>query len=162
VLVGESGTLQVFSAVGMPVEQLAAAQVLFAAAAERIARGETEATGDHCLAPLLDDGTLLGVLHVYGLPGAAAALEGYRLLLGAAVRASRQPGGLRSIDLLARTSAAELQRHQLVATLDGNEWNISRVARILGVTRRTVYMRMRKFRVPRRRVPKTLARPATA
>ena len=36
----------------------------------------------------------------------------------------------------------------------GNEWNIAEVARLLGVTRRTVYMRLRSFGIERRRVPK--------
>src|SRR5262245_58047097 len=44
----------------------------------------------------------------------------------------------------------------LQRTLDENAWNVARVARTLGVTRRTIYMRMQRFGIPRRRVPKIL------
>lgn len=43
--------------------------------------------------------------------------------------------------------------------LDENEWNIARVARILGVTRMTIYNRLRRQGVKRKRVPKSLPRP---
>jgi transcriptional regulator of acetoin/glycerol metabolism len=42
--------------------------------------------------------------------------------------------------------------------LTRNEWNISRVARILNVTRMTVYNRLVRFNIPRERVPKTQRR----
>jgi DNA-binding NtrC family response regulator len=38
--------------------------------------------------------------------------------------------------------------------LDHNEWNVSRVARVLGVTRMTIYNRLRRFAIQRQRVPK--------
>lgn len=49
---------------------------------------------------------------------------------------------------------AEETRLQLLSLLEGNDWNIARVARLLGVTRRTVYMRLRTFGIERRHVPK--------
>jgi transcriptional regulator of acetoin/glycerol metabolism len=42
----------------------------------------------------------------------------------------------------------------MLTLLEGNDWNIADVARRLGVTRRTVYMRLRSFGIERRRVPK--------
>ena len=42
--------------------------------------------------------------------------------------------------------------------LEQHEWNVSRVSRILGVTRMTVYNRMRRLGVPRERVFKTARR----
>ncbi len=55
---------------------------------------------------------------------------------------------------LAVLQPAEETRLQLLALLEQNHWNIARVARVLGVTRRTVYMRLRSFGIERRRVPK--------
>ena len=42
----------------------------------------------------------------------------------------------------------------LALLLERNEWNVARVARLLGVTRMTVYNRMKKHGLPRQRVPK--------
>jgi hypothetical protein len=53
----------------------------------------------------------------------------------------------------ARTSTLRLR-----VLLDENEWNIARVARILGVTRMTVYNRLRRQGVKRKRVPKSSRR----
>ncbi len=42
----------------------------------------------------------------------------------------------------------------MLSLLERNDWNIAVVARLMGVTRRTVYMRLRSFGIERRRVPK--------
>src|SRR5512139_2762623 len=52
------------------------------------------------------------------------------------------------------TSPTEEARLQLLSLLERHEWNIAEVARLLGVTRRTVYMRLRSFGIERRHVPK--------
>ena len=54
--------------------------------------------------------------------------------------------------------AADAEREQLWLTLQQNEWNIARVARLLGVTRRTVYLRLKRYGIERKKVPKTLKR----
>lgn len=59
-----------------------------------------------------------------------------------------------------RASLQEDDREQLMRHLEQNEWNIARVARIMGVTRVTIYHRLARFGIRRRKVPKT--RPATA
>jgi len=43
---------------------------------------------------------------------------------------------------------------KLLLLLNRNEWNIARVARLMGVTRRTVYLRLQRYNIPRERVPK--------
>jgi hypothetical protein len=50
------------------------------------------------------------------------------------------------------------QRALLIAVLERHEWNIARVARELQVTRRTIYLRMVRYGIKRRHVPK-LAKP---
>jgi len=76
-------------------------------------------------------------------------------LFGAAIAQA-----VRAADAVAQTvSPQELQpaedtRLQLLTLLERNHWNIAHVARLLGVTRRTVYMRLRSFGIERRRVPK--------
>jgi len=51
-------------------------------------------------------------------------------------------------------SPTEETRLQLLSLLERHEWNIAEVARLLGVTRRTVYLRLRSFGIERKHVPK--------
>jgi hypothetical protein len=67
-----------------------------------------------------------------------------------AVRASESVGTRRGRE----ASPADEARLQMLSLLERNDWNIAAVARLLGVTRRTVYMRLRSFGIDRRRVPK--------
>jgi hypothetical protein len=46
------------------------------------------------------------------------------------------------------------QRDELLLLLNRTDWNIARVARILGVSRRTLYVRLEKYRIPREHVQK--------
>jgi len=55
---------------------------------------------------------------------------------------------------LERTPVQDLEREKLLLLLNRNEWNIARVARLMGVTRRTIYLRLQRYNIPRERVPK--------
>jgi GAF domain-containing protein len=59
---------------------------------------------------------------------------------------------------LERTPVEDLEREKLLLLLNRNEWNIARVARLMGVTRRTIYMRLQRYNIPRERVPKSRLR----
>jgi Bacterial regulatory protein, Fis family len=48
-----------------------------------------------------------------------------------------------------------LRREELIATLRLHEWNIARVARVKGVTRKTIYEWLTRYNIPRERIPKT-------
>jgi GAF domain-containing protein len=63
---------------------------------------------------------------------------------------------------LERTPVEDMEREKLLLLLNRNEWNIARVARLMGVTRRTIYLRLQRYNIPRERVPKTRLRAATA
>jgi hypothetical protein len=56
---------------------------------------------------------------------------------------------------LERTPIADMEREKMLLLLNRNEWNIARVARMMGVTRRTVYLRLERYNIPRERVPKS-------
>ena len=56
---------------------------------------------------------------------------------------------------LERTPVEDMEREKLLLLLNRNEWNIARVARLMGVTRRTIYLRLQRYNIPRERVPKT-------
>ena len=53
---------------------------------------------------------------------------------------------------LVATPPEEVARDQLFAILEQNEWNIARVARLLGVTRPTIYARLQRLGLPRQRL----------
>lgn len=55
---------------------------------------------------------------------------------------------------LPEASPAQEAKLQLLALLERNDWNLAKVARLMGVTRRTVYLRLQAFGIQRRRVPK--------
>lgn len=63
---------------------------------------------------------------------------------------------------LESTSAEAIQRRQLQLALERNEWNLARVARLLGVTRVTIYKRMERLGIARIKVPKGVPRRAPA
>jgi len=59
---------------------------------------------------------------------------------------------------LERTPVEDMEREKLLLLLNRNEWNIARVARMMGVTRRTVYLRLQRYKIPRERVAKSRTR----
>lgn len=63
---------------------------------------------------------------------------------------------------LERTPVEDMEREKLLLLLNRNEWNIARVSRLMGVTRRTIYLRLQRYNIPREHVPKTRLRPARA
>src|SRR5262245_60941366 len=63
---------------------------------------------------------------------------------------------------LERMPLEDMEREKLLLLLNRNEWNISRVARLMDVTRRTIYMRLARHKIPREKVPKTRRRLAPA
>jgi hypothetical protein len=72
--------------------------------------------------------------------------------------ASPRPGGGSGDSwetYLERTPVEDMEREKLLLLLNRNEWNIARVARMMGVTRRTVYLRLQRYNIPRERVPKS-------
>ena len=58
---------------------------------------------------------------------------------------------------LERTGTDDVARQQLLVLLEKHEWNIARVARLMGVTRATIYNRIAKLGIERRHVSKAAA-----
>ena len=115
--------------------------------------------------PCLEKSELMGVLYV-DTPGPAFRLPPEQLatfsgIFGRAIRALASPLNNQRSDWAMELDRAEpdaLERERLLLLLTRNEWNISRVARILNVTRMTVYNRLVRFNIPRERVSKTQRR----
>lgn len=65
-------------------------------------------------------------------------------------------------DYLRESTEDEILRDKILLELHANEWNIARVARRLGVTRRTVYLRLDRLGIERVRIRKTEPRKGEA
>jgi transcriptional regulator of acetoin/glycerol metabolism len=108
------------------------------------------------LAPLLDEEGLVGAL-VLESPR-AFDFKDAQMLLGLLARAVSQPLAPSVASASLDLPAHEMEKRKLVDTLQRNQWNVAMVSRKLGVTRRTIYLRMEKFGIDRLRVPKVLKR----
>ncbi len=117
------------------------------------------------VSPVLEDETLLALLYVDSQePHFCDAHDLERLskfsrIVAKSVRdtASPRPAGAGDSweAYLERTPVEDMEREKLLLLLNRNEWNIARVARMMGVTRRTVYLRLQRYNIPRERVPKS-------
>jgi transcriptional regulator of acetoin/glycerol metabolism len=137
----------------VPLARLAALQHLWKAEGKTLRAGQPVSGDGQGVVPLMDGRQLIGLLLIEGgeraEPQAACVVA-----LAAALKAGRDETA-RFVDLETITDA-EIERQRLLVALQRNEWNISRVARLFGVTRRTIYLRLARHNIPRRRVPKTL------
>jgi regulatory Fis family protein len=105
------------------------------------------------LCPIMAHAQMIGLLYVdtphkgFGEPRDLRAIGQF-----ARVAAHSLQGRRAELEgYLAATAPDTVARDQLVVMLDQNEWNIARVARLLGVTRPTIYGRMRRLGIERRR-----------
>ena len=108
------------------------------------------------LAPLMDAEKLVGVLVLES--ARSFDFKDAQMLLGLLARAVANPLAPTLPGSTADVPAHELEKRKLIDTLQRNQWNVAMVSRKLGVTRRTIYLRMEKFGIDRLRVPKVLKR----
>jgi predicted DNA-binding protein (UPF0251 family) len=156
VLVPSDQDLRVFVSRQASLERLSQARSTVAAQRLLLQRGEALSADGITLLPLTREGGLVGVVL---LEGGTSSVEGTDLILTAivaAVMVSMAPRPLAGdLDQFVGIRSDELERH-LIELLKRNEWNLARVARVLGVTRRTVYMRLKRYDIARQKVPKTV------
>ena len=121
--------------------------------------------------PVFDDEALVALLYVDSMdPHFCAAHDLERLTKFSRIVAkavtdttpARDSGGRTHAEAwetyLERTPVEDMEREKLLLLLNRNEWNIARVARLMGVTRRTVYLRLQRYNIPRERVVKSRPR----
>lgn len=108
-------------------------------------------------AVVLVEETALVYLEGMRLADVARAVGNLSAILGRVARelADHPQGSNPLEDYLERTPTEQIERQRLMTLLERNEWNLSRVARIIGVTRVTIYAKLRRYgiaRLPRVRV----------
>lgn len=139
----------------VPLSRLTALQRLWKAEAKDLRAGRPVGGGDYRALPLMDGHELTGLLFVEG--GAGVEMKNPAVIaLAAALKAARERPARRGAPEAGAVEGAEVERRRLLAALDRHEWNIARVARLVGVTRRTIYLRLQRYKIDRRRIPKTL------
>jgi hypothetical protein len=105
------------------------------------------------LLPLLEGEAVLGVLYLKDPERFNLDVTGpWLAALSIFLRAASRGAGLST----AYPENPPSQRDQLLRALNEREWNVARVARDLGVTRRTVYLRMSRFAIARQHITKDL------
>jgi GAF domain-containing protein len=187
-----SGPVTLFASRGIDQAVLDTVPAVWEAHRDSFGRGQTLYVGDRAaerrlppldpgrpspasfaVVPVFEEETLLALLYVDSLePHFCDAHDLERLtkfsrIVAKAVLESAAPGehGRTSEaweSYLERTPVEDMEREKLLLLLNRNEWNIARVARLMGVTRRTIYLRLQRYGIPRERVPKTRLRTATA
>jgi transcriptional regulator of acetoin/glycerol metabolism len=139
----------------VPLSRLTALQLVWKAEAKALRAGTPAVGDDYSVLPLMDGLGLIGILFVEG--GSGVEMRSASVVaLSAALKAARERPVGEDREESVSVPGGEVERHRLLASLERYEWNVSRVARLIGVTRRTVYLRMERYKIDRRRVPKTL------
>lgn len=145
----------IFVSRGLGLDALPAVRSIWTAQRSALMAGR--AVGDrYVLVPVLEGSELVALLYLES--PRELDLEGIRvfcLSLAQAVRAARRAAPPVEV-YLSSARSEDLERQRLVLVLDASEWNIAQAARVLGVTRRTVYERLRRLGLKRKRVRKAL------
>lgn len=110
----------------------------------------------HVLARLVDEGRMVGLFVL--LEPADVDPSGWSIYWVALAKALASKPLVSSQGGALIEDPRAVERESLVNLLHREEWNVARVARLLRVTRRTIYARMERMGIVRERVPKTLRR----
>ena len=181
---GSADGVNLFASRGINQAVLDVMPVVWEALGDSLRQGETLYVGDRdterriplpamdpsgpasfAVVPVFDDETLVALLYVdSGEPHFCDAHDIERLakfsrIIAKAVADGAAPApagrsGESWESYLERTPVEDMEREKLLLLLNRNEWNIARVARLMGVTRRTIYLRLQRYNIPRERVPK--------
>ena len=184
--------LSLFASRGIDQHVLDALQAVWATHRESLERGETfyvpdrenesrlPSTDDHmgpaslALVPVKHEDELIALMYVDSVDPhfcSSHDLERMSKFSRIMAKAVTEGGPARQVALsraeaweayLERTPMDDMEREKLLLLLNRNEWNIARVARLMGVTRRTIYLRLQRYNIPRERVPKTRMKVARA
>ena len=176
--------LLLFASRGIDQHALDAAQVVWSSRAATLRAGEAfyapepgavpgpksqtrQGPASLTIVPVLQDSILVALLYIdaaepHFLNNAdRERLSKFARIIAKAVTQSAGPKPSRAEaweSYLERTPVEDMEREKLLLLLNRNEWNIARVARLMGVTRRTIYLRLQRHNIPRERVPKNRPR----
>jgi Bacterial regulatory protein, Fis family len=159
VLVPQGDNASVFLSYRLSLAGLGSLQIRFQDHRDRLAKGDLVSGSGFALAPLSGEGeSRLGWVYLEN-PRSFDAKELRPFLIGVAKAVAAL--GETVVGRAPGVNRADANRANIVRILEENDWNIARVSRELGVTRRTLYMRLAAFGIARKKVPR-LHKPLTA
>ncbi|HEX6738414.1 MAG TPA: helix-turn-helix domain-containing protein [Vicinamibacteria bacterium] len=160
----EHDDMLLFASVGVEQSGLEAVNGAWSSQRERLLAGEpvlaNGAEVSRAIVPVAEGPELVGLLYVESSrafqPQQAPVLSQLARIASMAfvIAPAMKPGEPETEPVesyLARTPPEDVGRQQLVALLAHNGWNIAKVARVLEVTRATVYNRLARFGIQRQR-----------
>ncbi len=159
--------LTLFTGRGFDVEAVSTVQSAWTTHRAKLQMGEilraSDARASYVVAPLIESGSVAALLYLDVAAGTewtaldTSSLTAFGVAIAHAViaAASAPPAPSAVQAYLSQTSDEEIARERLLLLLVQNEWNISRVARLMGVTRRTIYLRLQRHNIVREKVRKT-------
>ena len=162
----DGNRLMLFTGRGFSLEAVATVQAAWAEHRADLAAGQvlraSDARATYAIAPLIENGAVVALLYLDVAAGKewaaldTGSLTAFGVALGQAViaAASASPAPSPIQAYLSQTSDDEIARERLLLLLVQNEWNISRVSRLMGITRRTIYHRLQRHRIVREKVQK--------
>lgn len=123
------------------------AMTLWDAHTEKLKAGVQAVDGDACLMPVSSNGLLIGGVWLDGVDSRACDLGELGDLIAATIDAP--PLALdRALDM----ETDEFDRRRTIMLLEENEWNVARVSRLMKVTRKTIYSRLDRWGVSRKKI----------
>ncbi len=146
------GQMEVWLSAGLSLAGLAELPVRWADHSHALAEGRAVVEPGFALLPAMIESEMAAALYLAQPEGLSVSdARVFGTAIAQAVRAADSgPAAPRPPDV----SPTEEAKLQLLSLLERNEWNLAKVARLMGVTRRTVYLRLRSFGIERRHVPK--------
>jgi hypothetical protein len=118
---------------------------------QRLLRGDVVQSDGRCLAPIAQAGTMVGVLYVEAPRINREAVLQAQELLAATIVGARAEHVSRPWDTyLEATPPEEIERQKIMLLLQRFEWNLSRVAQEMGVSRPTIYRRLEELGIERK------------
>jgi transcriptional regulator with GAF, ATPase, and Fis domain len=159
--------LTLFTGRGFELEAVTTVQNAWTSQRDNLEKGEilrqSDTRASSVVVPLMDEGTVVALLYLDVAAETewksldASSLTAFGVAIAQAVIAASsgapEPSPVQAY--LSQTSDDEIARERLLLLLVQNEWNISRVARLMGVTRRTIYLRLQRHNIVREKVRKT-------
>jgi ActR/RegA family two-component response regulator len=143
---------EIWLSAGLSLSAVAELPVRWADHRAALAAGHSVVEAGFALLPAMLGDEMVAVLYLAQPENLAVGdARVFGAAIAQAVQAAAAPGPRWA---LPETSPSEEARLQLLSLLERHEWNIAEVARLLGVTRRTVYMRLQSFGIERKHVPK--------
>lgn len=117
----------------------------------RLMKGEILEADSVCLVPLMKDGRIVGLLYIETARLDRDALLRVQDLISSSIVTSRSREHERAWHtFLEATPPEEIERQKILLLLHRWEWNLSRVAQEMGISRPTMYRRLDELGIKRK------------